>query len=79
MYKAIFFFTFRSVHDEYILSSQSVYCIVIKNNAYRKHIAQCNHKSRQDTYKSSEEAWFNSDGKEKRNFGAPEIWVLKDG
>lgn len=56
MYKAIFFFTFRSVHDEYILSSQSVYCIVIKNNTYRKHIAQCNHKSRQDTYKSSEEA-----------------------
>lgn len=49
-----------------------MYCIGIKNNAYRKHIAQCNHKGRQDPYKSSE-VWFNSDRKEKRNLRAPEI------
>ena len=38
--------------------------MVIKIDVYRKHIAQCKHKGKQDTYKSSEEIGFNSDWKE---------------
>lgn len=44
-----------------------------------KHMAQYNHKGRQDAYKNSQEVGSILIGKKKKVCGAPEIWVLKDG
>lgn len=54
MCKAFFFLGFV----EYTKKIYKVY--VIKPDVYRKHMAQNNHKGRQDAYKSSEEVGFNS-------------------
>lgn len=54
-----FFFRFCRIHKKIYKA------YVIKPDVYRKHMAQNNHKGRQDAYKSSEEVGFNSVQKEK--------------